>query len=90
MRKKVKVKTKGPKDNQFELRFYEGYKGKEMPRSVIIDNREFKIDKVLDRTRVCEERTGKISDVFTCEMGGQKVRITVRESGKFEIAYLKS
>jgi hypothetical protein len=88
MRKREEMKTKGPKGNRFELRFYEGYKDKETPRSVIIGNREFKIDRVLDRTRVCDERTGKIGDVFTCEMGGQKVRITVQESGKFEITYL--
>jgi hypothetical protein len=82
------MKTSGPKGNRFELRFYEGFKGKERPRSVIIGNREFKIDRVLDRTRVCDEKTGKINDIFTCEMGRQRVRITVRESGKFEIAYL--
>jgi len=82
------MKKKDPKSNRFELRYYEGYKGRETPRSVIIGTKEFKIDRVLDRTRVHDDKTGKISDVFTCEMGGQRVRITVQESGKFEIAYL--
>lgn len=84
------MKGKDPQDNRFELRFYSGYKGKETPRSVIIGHREFKIDRILERSKVCDERTGEISDVFTCEMEGQRVRITVRETGKFEIAYLKS
>ena len=90
MGKRVEMKTKNPKNKRFELRFYEGYKGKETPRSVIIGSREFKIDRVLDRTRVCDGQTGKISSIFICEMGGMRVRIAVRESGKFEITYLKS
>jgi hypothetical protein len=82
------MKTEDPKNTRFELRFYAGYKGKETPRSVVIGNREFKIDRVLDRTKVCDEQTGRTSDVFTCLMEGQKVRITVQESGKFGIAYM--
>jgi len=62
------MKKKVHKGNRFELRFYEGYKGKETPRSVIIGNREFKIDRILDRKRILDEKTGKISEVFTCEM----------------------
>ena len=88
MEKRVEMKKKDLNGNRFELRFYDGYKGKETPRSVIIGNREFKIDRVLERTRVCDELTGKTSNVFTCEMEGQRVRITVLESGQFEIAYL--
>jgi hypothetical protein len=82
------MKPKAPKGNRFELRFYAGHKGKETPRSVIIGNREFKIDRILERARVCDEQTGGTSDIFICLMGGQKVRIRVRESGQFEIAYL--
>ncbi len=82
------MKTKTSKGNRYELRFYAGYKGRETPRSVIIGSREFKIDRVLERTRVCDEQTGGTSDVFTCLMGGQRVRITVRDSGQFEIDYL--
>ena len=84
------MKRKDRQGNRFELRFYAGHKGYETPRSVIIGSREFKIDRILERSRVCDERTEKTSDVFTCEMEGQKVRITVHESGKFEIAYLES
>jgi hypothetical protein len=87
---RAEMKGKDQRANRFALRFYAGHKGNETPRSVIIGSREFKINRILDRSRVCDKRTGKTSDVFTCEMEGQKVRITVRESGIFEIAYLKS
>ena len=86
--KKAEMKTRIHKGNRFELRFYEGYKGKETPRSVIIGNREFKIDRVLDRKRIRDEKTGKKSEVFTCEMEEQKVRLIIHDSGKFELIYI--
>jgi hypothetical protein len=86
--KKAEMKTRIHKGNRFELRFYEGYKGKETPRSVIIGNREFKIDRVLDRKRIRDEKTEKKREVFTCEMKGQRVRIIIKDSGKFELIYL--
>jgi len=82
------MKKKVHKGNRFELRFYEGYKGKETPRSVIIGNREFKIDRVLDRKRICGKKTGKKSEVFTCEIEGQRVRIIIKDFGKFELIYM--
>lgn len=88
MEKKAQMKKKDHKGNQFELRFYEGYKGKETPRSVIIGNREFKIDRVLDRKRIRDEKTGKKSEVFTCEMEEQKVRLIIHDSGKLELIYM--
>ncbi|UCE43050.1 MAG: hypothetical protein JSV17_08920 [Candidatus Aminicenantes bacterium] len=76
------------KGNRFQLRFHEGYKGKETPRAVFISSREFKIDCVLERKRIFDKQTGKRSDVFTCEMEGQRVRIVVQDSGEFELVYL--
>jgi hypothetical protein len=82
------MKSKVHKGNRFELRFYESYKGKETPRAVFIGNREFKIDRILQRKRVLDEQTGKKSEVFTCEMEGKKVKIVLQDSGKFELVYL--
>ncbi len=82
------MNPKDLKGNLFALRFYEGYKGKETPRSVIIGTREFKIERVLDRKRVRDERTGKSCDIFTCEMEGKRVRLIVQDSGQFEISFL--
>lgn len=88
MEKKVQMKKKVHKGTRFELRFYEGYKSKETPRAIFIGNREFKIDRVLERKRIRDEKTGKISEVFTCEMEGQRVKIVLQDSGKFELTYL--
>jgi len=82
------MKRKNSQGNRFEIRFYEGYKGKETPRSVVIGGREFKIDRIIDRKRLLDEKSGKNCEVFTCEMEGERVRLVIHDSGKFEIAYL--
>ena len=82
------MKKKLDRKNRFELRFHEGYKGKETPRAVLIGNREFQIEQVLERQRVRDERTGKQSDVFICEMEGQRIKIVLLDSGHFELHYL--
>jgi len=79
---------KPAKSTSFKLRFYEGYKGRETPRSVIIGTKEFLIEEILERKRVRNPETGKTIDVFTCKMDGKKVRITLHELGKFEITFL--
>jgi hypothetical protein len=81
--------TKKPHNgNRFELRFHSGYKGNETPRAVCIGSKEFKIDRVLERKRVRDHRTGTESEVFICLMEGQRIKIIFRESGNFELIYL--
>ena len=88
MEKKVQMKTRVHQGNRFDLRFHSGYKGKETPRAVTIGNREFKINRILDRKRVLDAQSGKKSEVFTCEMEGQRVKIIVQDSGRFQLIYL--
>jgi hypothetical protein len=88
MEKKTKMKPRIHKGNRFELQFYEGYKGRETPAAVLIGNRKFIIDRILERKRVLDKGSGKKSDVFTCLMEGQRVKIVVQESGEFELIYL--
>ena len=76
-----------PQGGWFELRFYEGYKGKETPRSVVIAGREFPIDRIFERKRIRDLQTGKNFEAFTCEMAGKKVRLIIHDSGAFEIWY---
>ena len=72
---------------QYELRFYSGYKGDEIPRAVVIGNREFKIQEVVSRQRVLDQTTGRRSEVFHCRMDGEKVKIICFESGEWEISF---
>ncbi len=82
------MEKKSLKGARFELKFYEGYKGKEIPRAVVIGNREFKIEEILERKRTLEHTTGETSEIFTCIMEGQPVKISLHGSGKFEITFL--
>ncbi|MGD2246516.1 MAG: hypothetical protein PVI11_08225 [Candidatus Aminicenantes bacterium] len=72
---------------QFELRFYSGYKGEEIPRAVVIGKREFKIQDVISRQRVLDQATGRKSEVFECRMEGETVKIIRFETGEWEISF---
>jgi hypothetical protein len=78
-----KEKNKG----KFELRFYAGYKGEEIPKAVIIGDREFVIDEITTRERVLDKKSGKRFEVFKCRMEGKPVIIKVHESGEWEISF---
>ena len=78
---------KNEEGGKFELRFYSGYKGEEIPKAVIIGNREFKIEKIISRKRVLDQKSGKTSEVFKCRMEGDLIKITVFESGEWEISF---
>lgn len=84
------MKKKGRKIDGFKLKFHDGYKGRETPTSLVIGNREFKIDRVLERKRILDDQTGEKSESFICVMEGQRVRLTIHDSGKFQIDFLPS
>ncbi|MGB2764880.1 MAG: hypothetical protein WBC20_10760 [Candidatus Aminicenantaceae bacterium] len=79
-----KRKEKGGK---FELQFYSGYKGDETPKAVIIGTRKLNIEEIISRKRVLDKKTGKRSEVFLCKMEGEIVKITILESGEWEIFF---
>lgn len=72
---------------RFELRFYSGYKGREIPRAVVIGKREFKIEEIVSRKRVLDLETGKKFEIFQCRMEGKEVKIIHFESGEWEISF---
>jgi hypothetical protein len=65
-----------------KVTFYSGYKGQETPRAVIIDNREYKIEKVIWRKRIRDTETGEISNKFKCQADNKNMIITLYVSGK--------
>ena len=78
---------KNDEGGMFELKFYSGYKGEEIPKSVVIGNREFIIEEIVSRKRVLDQKSGRRLEVFKCKMEGEIVEITVFESGKWEILF---
>jgi len=72
---------------KFEVRFYAGYKGEEIPRSVIIGSREFKIDEILSRKRVLDRKSGRRMEIYKCMMEGERVEIMKFESGEWSLSF---
>ena len=71
----------------FEVRFYSGYKGRETPRAVVIGDREFTIQEILWRKRGRDRQSGKTFETFKCRMEGDIVRITYHESGEWTLSF---
>jgi hypothetical protein len=84
---KKRLGSKEKEKAKFELRFYAGYKGEEIPRAVVIGSREFVIDEIATRERVLDKKSGKTFEVFKCRMEGKPVVIKVDESGEWEISF---
>lgn len=84
---KDRKKGKGEK-LKFELKFYDGYKGKERPKAIIIGDREFKIVEIIWRRRIQDKKTGAIREVFKCKLDEETIKITIYDTGKWEIIFL--
>lgn len=73
----------------FTLKFYEGYKGQETPRAVVIGEREFRVELIERRRRVRDARTGDTYEEFVCRLEGAPVILSVFESGRWSITFLE-
>lgn len=76
------------KEMKCKVSFYSGYKGQETPRAVIIDNREYKIKKVIWRKRIHDTETGEISNKFRCLADNKNIIITLCASGETTVLFL--
>jgi hypothetical protein len=83
----VRRPKKNEEGGKFELKFYSGYKGKEIPKAVVIGSREFNIEEIISRKRVLDQESGRRFEVYKCKMEGEIVEITVFESGEWEISF---
>jgi len=70
------------KEMKCKVTFYSGYKGQETPIAVIIDAREYIIEKVIWRKRIRDTETGEISNKFKCLADNKNIIITLYASGK--------
>jgi len=71
------------------VRFYSGYKGEEIPRSVLIDDTEYAIDEILNRGRVFDAETGKTREFFLCRTRIGMVKIQKSEFEEWIISFPK-
>jgi len=76
------------KETKSKVSFYSGYKVQETPRTIIIDDREYKIDKVFWRKRIRNTETGEISDKFKCLSDNKSIIITLYASGETTAVFI--
>ena len=88
-KKDLKKILRDDKDVSLELRFYSGYKGKEKPRSLLIGDREFRIDEIIWQKRGCDQKTGKTFETFKCRMEGDIIELTVHETGEWAVSFVE-
>jgi hypothetical protein len=74
---------------KFKVKFYSGHKGDETPRSVVMGEREFWIEKIIERKRILEKESGRRYEIFVCQMEGEIVQIERYESGEWGISFLE-
>lgn len=51
--------------------------------------REFWIEKIIERKRILEKESGRRYEVFICQMEGEIVQIERYESGEWGISFLE-
>jgi len=64
------------------IRTYAGYKGDEVPRSLVLGGKEWPIERILSRRRVCDSESGRLWDEFECRVGQIDIRIKIYSTGE--------
>jgi len=71
------------------VHFYDGYKGSQTPREVIIGEETHLVTEVLDQKRTAGPESGKITEIFKCRLdSGGLVLISVKEPKTCQITSL--
>jgi hypothetical protein len=68
-----------------KVKFYSGYKGEETPRSVFIEDEEFPIDRVIDRKKILEPKTGEVRREFTITINERRAVLKISSTGECEL-----
>ncbi|MGB8953191.1 MAG: hypothetical protein WCC06_11080 [Candidatus Aminicenantales bacterium] len=69
--------------------FYSGRKGEETPRAVLIEDREYRIEKVISTERIFDVKTRKVSETFTCRTEGKLIQLRRIEGKEWTAALLE-
>ena len=80
--------------DDFDLQFYAGYRGREIPRAVIIGGQKYPVREILGIRRNQDLVTGERSEIFKCRLSCtilencSMVEIEVFEHHHFEIKFI--
>jgi hypothetical protein len=58
------------------VEFYAGGSGQEKPLAVYAEGKRYLVEKVISRKRIMDSQSGRIKEVFKCQLtGGEMVKI---------------
>lgn len=72
------------------VKFHAGYKGEEEPRKVIVDEREWTVEHILDRKRISDHQTGQSHEEFTCLIKKKPATLSIYPDGPHYLTFLKT
>ncbi len=82
------MRPKQGQSKKVRVNFYSGFKGEESPRSVVLKDKEFPIDRILARKRILDHKTGEVREEYKIEVNGRTAILKVHRSREGEIIFL--
>ena len=71
------------------IQFHEGYKGEEEPRKVIADGKEWVVERILERKRILDHKTGRSHEEYTCLVNKRLVKLAIFPDGRHYLTFCK-
>ena len=82
-------RNKNPDPTGAKVLFYEGYKGQEEPRAVILGGKTLNITEIIERKRHIGKDADESFETFLCRLeNGSKIQIKVRDFDRWEIKFI--
>lgn len=72
------------------VKFHSGYKGQEIPRAVIFGQNEVPIEKIIERKRILDQKTGKEWEVYKIKITDETAILKIHHSSECEMTFLIS
>jgi len=76
--------------HKVRVKFHSGYKGEEIPRSVIFDQKECPIEKIIERKRILDHSSGKTREEYRIRIQDKIAVLKIYDSLESEITFLIS
>jgi len=78
------------RSRKVRVQFHSGYKGEETPRSVTFGHEECPIEKIIDRKRFLDHKTGKEWEEYKIKLKDKTAILKIYDSQEYDITFLIS
>jgi hypothetical protein len=72
-----------------DVQFHSGYKGEEEPRTIIVDEKEWTVERILERKRISNSNTGRTHEEFICLVNKRLAKLSIHPDGQHRLFFLK-